>query len=89
MKISDVLFWLLILAIIAIAIWLLSESSLEINALISITLFVAASEILLWKTLFSNDKKTSTGFEKIKNNLDLKFKDINNQLNEIKGLIKR
>lgn len=95
-KIEDILFWISVAAIIAIALWLLSGSPSEINALISIALFVAASEILLWKAIFSIDKKTSNGFIKIKSDMNNIRKDISNlrielknELKEIKNIIEK
>ncbi len=89
MKIEDIIFWLLITAIVGVALWLLSGSPPETSALIAIAVFVAASEILIWKNLFKIDKKTAIGFEKIKNNINNKFLEVNIQLNEIKSLIKK
>lgn len=70
MKIEDVVFWIIISLIIATALWLLSGSPPEANALVSIALFVAASEILIWRKLFDIDKKNAVGFEKVKNDLE-------------------
>ena len=70
MKIEDVVFWVIISLIIATALWLLSGSPPEANALVSIALFVAASEILIWRKLFDVDKKNAVGFEKVKNDLE-------------------
>jgi len=55
-KIEDIIFWILISAIVAIALWLLSGSPPEIDALITIALFVAASEMLIWRKIFSIEK---------------------------------
>ena len=76
MRIQDILFWIIILLIILVALWLLSGSPPEINALISIALFVAASEILIWRYLFNIDKKTTIGFIKMRNDVN----NINNKL---------
>lgn len=76
MKIEDIIFWIIIFLIIATALWLLSGSPLETDALISIALFVAASELLIWRKLFDIDKKTAVGFEKVKSEL----KNIKNKL---------
>ncbi len=88
-KIEDIMFWIIILLIIATALWLLSGSPSETSAIIAVAVFVAASEILLWKNLFKIDKKTAVGFEKMKNNIDNKFAEVHNELNEIKLLIKK
>ena len=87
-KIEDILFWISIAAIIAISLWLLSGSPPEINALISIALFVAVSEILLWKALFNIDKRTAVGFSKIKSDINNFRTNIINQLNEISNKLK-
>ncbi len=89
LKLEDIIFWLLIIAIIAVALWLLSGSPPETNALIAVAVFVAASEILIWKNLFKIDKKTAIGFERMKRNIENKFSKIHNELNEIKSLIKK
>jgi len=94
MKISDIVFWLIIVGIIAIALWLLSGSPTEIGAIIGIATFVGASEILLWKALFQIDKRTAIGFEKVssdfkimRNDLENKHREIKKELLEIKEMI--
>lgn len=77
-RIEDIIIWILILAIIAIAIWLLSGSPTETNALISIALFIATSEILLWKKVFSIDKCAAVGFAKVKGKLNVIENKIDN-----------
>jgi len=91
-KIEDIVFWLLIIAIIAVALWLLRGSPTEISAIVAITVFVAASEILMWRNLFGINKRTAIGFERVKlhfDKIDKQLEGINNQLNEIKNLIKK
>lgn len=86
-KITDIVFWLLILAVIGIALWMLFGSpTLEVG-LVSISLFVAGSEILLWRALFSVGKRTAIGFEKVKfgfERVDNRLKNIEKDVNEIK-----
>ncbi|MFH1607895.1 MAG: hypothetical protein ABIA78_02065 [archaeon] len=84
-KLTDILFWTLILSAVGVAIWLLVGSPTIEQGLLMITLFIATSEILLWKALFSVDKKTAIGFEKVKS----RFDKIDYQLKEIKSLIKK
>jgi hypothetical protein len=88
-KLEDIIFWILIFAIIGTAIWLLSGSPTDTSAIIAIAVFVAASEILIWKNLFKIEKKTLVGFEKVKSEIKLTKKDLDYQLNEIKSLIKK
>ena len=64
-KLDDIIFWVLIVLIIGVAIWLLLGSPTDTSAIIAVAVFVATSEILLWKAFFKIDKKTSIGFEKI------------------------
>ena len=85
LKLTDIIFWLLLLAAVGMAVWLLIGSPTIEQGLLMITIFVATSEILLWKTMFSVDKKTAIGFEKVKS----RFDKIDHQLNEIKSLIKK
>ena len=88
-RIEDIVFWILIIAIIATALWLLSGSPPESDALISLTISIAVSELLLWKALFKIDKRTLVGFIKVGNDLNIKYSEIKNELNEIKYLIKK
>jgi len=96
-KIESIIFWILILTIIGISVWLAFGSPVFETSLIAVMIFVACSEILLWKFLFSFDKRTAVGFEKVRSDLkvmDNKFenrlRNIENNLGEIKDkLIKR
>lgn len=98
-KIEDIVFWIIITTIIAVVIWMLSGSPPIENSLPSLIIFVIASEILLWKALFSLDKKTEIGFMKVKGDLrviksDIEYikrdiNNINNKLNNIENLIKK
>lgn len=95
-KIQDIIFWIIIGLIIGLAIWLISGSPTTESGLISLALFVAASEILLWKALFKIDMNTSIGFLKVKKELQImKYKfdsnmhDIKKDIGEIKRMIKK
>jgi len=68
-RLEDIVFWILILTIIGVTIWLAFGSPDFEDSLLMILIFVAGSEILLWKAFFSIDKKTAIGFEKIKNEI--------------------
>ena len=95
LTIEDIIFWIFILIIIGTAIWLLSGSPPEMDALISIGLAVAASELLIWKKMFSVEEKTIIGFMKIKNdmnknnlNVSHRFDRIEDKLNMINSKLK-
>src|SRR3989344_444638 len=77
-KIEDIMFWILILAAIAVILWLLNSSPTSESALISIGLFIISSEIFLWKKYFEVDKKMVVSFIKIKNDLGNMKNDLNN-----------
>jgi len=55
---------------IGIFLLIITNSPIEVDSLISLTLFVAASELLIWKYLFKIDKDTSVAFAKIKEKLN-------------------
>lgn len=76
MKIEYILFWIFILAVIGIAIWMLFGSPTLEAGLISIGLFVAGSEILLWRNLFAVDKGAAVGFERVRSDFKIIKKDI-------------
>ncbi|MBU1136483.1 MAG: hypothetical protein ABIG37_00590 [Nanoarchaeota archaeon] len=94
MKLEDIVFWFLILGIIAIALWMLHGSPTEASAIIAVSVFVATSEILIWKTIFEKDKsifinfekldkKTSISFEKLKNEINTQFNQLNIKLEKL------
>ncbi|MDO8622796.1 MAG: hypothetical protein Q7R52_00980 [archaeon] len=89
MKIENIAFWIIICLIVGVAIWKMVGSPTDTTALIAIALFVAGSEIVIWKTLFKIDKKTEIGFIKIKNDINNLKEDINKKHQELKQLIKK
>lgn len=83
-KLEDIMFWILIALIVGIAIWKLVGSPTDTATLISVILFVATSEILIWRKIFEIEKKTSISFIKIGNEvkedihkLDVKLEKLN------------
>ena len=85
-KIENIVFWILMAVIIGIAVWLLIGSPTDTSAMISISVFIAASEILIWRNIFNIDKKTTIGFERIKNDINTKFKELHSKLENIENL---
>lgn len=69
-RVEDILFWILILVALGIAIWLAFGSPEFENSFLAVIIFVATSEILLWRFLFAIDKRSAVGFEKVKNRLE-------------------
>ncbi len=89
-RVEDIVFWILILAIIAIAVWLLFGSPTLEAGLISVALFVAGSEILLWKAFFALDKRTAIGFERVRGNTEITKSSVdsmNSKLDKIEDSI--
>ena len=94
-KIEDIVLGMLIISIIAMALWLLSGSPPETDALITLAFFVAASDLLVWRKIFSIDKNTTVGFVKVKHDIDRfrievndRFNSIDNKLDKIEKKIK-
>lgn len=102
-KAEDIMFWILVILVVGLAIWKLVGSPTDTAALISFALFIIGSEVLIWKSIFSIDKKTSIGFTNMKNDMSniksevsyLKNKieeinlNLNEKLNNIEILVKR
>lgn len=88
LKIEDLIFWILIIAVIGVAIWLLSGSPTLESSLVSIALFMAGSEVLIWKSLFKIDKNTVVSFANFKNDLSNKHKELNDKLTKIEALVR-
>ncbi len=83
LKIQDIIFWIFISIIIGTSLWLLHGSPTEENAIISIGLAVAGSELLIWRYIFSLDKKTCIGFLKVKPDIEDLKTEINNRFDKI------
>ncbi len=79
--IEDIVFWIFILIIIGTALWLLHGSPPEIDAIIGIGVAVAGSELIIWKTIFNNDKKNSLKLSEIDKKTALSFLKIKNEMN--------
>ncbi|MBI2664045.1 hypothetical protein HYX10_01745 [Candidatus Woesearchaeota archaeon] len=79
-KADDIVIWVLLLASVAILLWLLKGSPTLESALLTIGLFIISSEFLLWRKYFDVGKNTAVAFVKIKN-------DIGNVRNDISNLI--
>lgn len=85
-KIEDLLFWILMALIVGVAIWKIIGSPTDTAALISLALFIAGSEILIWRAIFGIDKRTSIGFIRIKNELNNNRKDVTEIKTDIKEI---
>lgn len=88
-KLEDILLWIFIALLIGLALWKLFGSPTDTASIIAIALFIAGSEILIWRTLFKIDKKTSLGFMKLSNDIKNKINKTNNKLDNIERIISR
>ena len=86
---EDIVFWIIIFLMIALAIWLLSGSPTDTSAIVALAVFVASSELLIWRNLFNMDKKTATGFENLRGDINCRFLNLTAELNEIKTIVKK
>ena len=59
---EDIIFFIILGLIVFVALWLLHGSPTELGAIISVSLFVATSELFLWKKFFAIDKNTAVSF---------------------------
>ena len=96
--IEEIVFFLLIAAIVGLAIWKLVGSPTDTAALITLAFLIASSEVLLWKYFYKNiyslDKKTEVSFAKVRSEMNLIRNDIkhmkteiNNKLDNLEKLI--
>lgn len=81
-KFDDVVFWLIMAAVVAIAIWKLFGSPTDTATLITIIIFFATSELIIWKKIFAMEKNTAVSFVRMKS-------DIANKHIELKNLIRK
>ena len=99
-KTENIVFWILIIIIIAIIIWKLFGSPTDLATYLSIFSIMTALIISIWKGIYnldtklnnkitSLDRKTSMSFMKLKNDLDNNFTKVNERLVNIGGLIKK
>lgn len=76
LKAEDIVFFIVIGLIIFVAIWLLRGSPTLVGAIVSVAIFAATSDILLWRKLFEVDKNTSNGFNKVKHDFEIVRNDM-------------
>ena len=91
-RIEDFLFWIVIFFIVGISLWLLSGSPGLEGALVAVGLSVATSEVLLWKKLFSIDKKTAVGFVRVSKDFEVIRSDlsfIKEEISQMRNFIER
>ena len=99
-KIENIVFWILIIIIIAIIIWKLFGSPTDLATYLSIFSIMTALIISIWKGIYNLeiklnnkitrlDRKTSMSFMRLKNDLDNNFTKVSDRLGTIENLIKR
>src|SRR3989344_2840724 len=69
-KFDDILFFIIIGLIVFVALWLLYGSPTLDSAVVSVGVFTATSELMLWRKYFDMDKKTAVSFIKMKNDVE-------------------
>ncbi len=83
MRIEDIIFWILISAVIGVAIWIMLGSPPLENGVLMMVIFIATSEILIWRYMFSLDKKTAVSFVKLRTEMNNRFNTIDNKLDKL------
>jgi len=89
LKIEDILFWVLIVVIIAMVLWMFRGSQPLENILITFIIFIISSELLIWKKIFAIDKNTAINFAKFDKNVAVSFAKLREELKEIKNSLKK
>ncbi len=85
LRFEDIVFFIILGLIVFVVLWLLHGSPTEMGAIISVSLFAATSELLLWKKLFGMDKNTAISFVRLKHDIE----DTHRKLDAIEALIRR
>src|SRR3989344_8100088 len=98
-KIEDIIFWILILGIVALVIWKLFGSPSDIATIISLASFLTASTLTLLIKIHNIERKTEVGFMNVMGDLNAikidtnyikkDINKINNKLGNIGSLIRR
>lgn len=80
MKLIDsALFWVPLALMLLLALWLMLGSPTDTETIIVLVVFVAGSELALWRSHFEFDKKASVGFAKVNKDIE----DIKDKLDSI------
>ncbi len=87
--IEDIVFFIFIAIIVGTSLWLMSGSPSEMNAIISIGIAVAGSELLIWKYIFNMDKKTAISFAISRSEINNRFDNLDNNINKRLDKIER
>ncbi len=81
-KIEDIIFWIFIAITVGTALWLLHGSPPESSAIITVAITFAGSELLLWRKIFSIEKRTTIGFIKINHEMNNNFMKMKNEMDK-------
>ncbi len=89
------MFWIVVLLTLLVILWKLNGSPSDFATIVSVGIFLLTTEILTWKKIFSIEKDTFIGFMKVKHDIDKfrieinsRFDNIENKLNEIFNIIR-
>lgn len=81
-KFEDILFWILILAAVAVIIWKLHGSPTDTGAIVGIGTFLISSEALIWKRIFKIEKDFNNNFSKMDKNITVSFMKLRNDFDK-------
>lgn len=79
---ESIVFWILILMTLGILFWLAFGSPEFETSAITIGIFVATSEIMVWKAFFSIDKRTAVSLSSIDKRTAIGFERVRSEFRE-------
>lgn len=82
-KIEDIIFWIVIIAIIGLIIWKLFGSPTDLATIITIASLLAMGELSLLKKVYNLERKVAVGFTRVSLDMNLIRNDIKHHLNYI------
>lgn len=92
LTIVDIVFFISIGLVLFVVLWLLKGSPSLVSALVSVAIFFATSEFMLWRKYFEMDKNMTVSFSKMRNdigNINSRLDSIDNRLGSIEGTLER
>ena len=85
-KLEDIVFWILIIVIVAIIVWKLFGSPSDTAILMTSVLFMISIILTLWKKVYNIERKTEVGFMKVRGDLNTIKIDINYMRKDINSI---
>jgi|SRR3989344_9596943 len=75
-KIEDIIFWIVIIAVIGLLVWKLFGSPTDLATITTVASLLAMGELSLLKRIYNLEKRVAVGFTKVKSEINLIRNDI-------------